>query len=125
MIHTLELGGRQRKLLFGNYVFRRLEQDRGVGLSDVSGGLEKVSLELITDMVYYALRCAEIATGEQPEPYSAETVAVWMDAQGSSLGEILSMIADSVTSMTKSISGDPDETPGEASKKNRSGSGLK
>lgn len=117
MIHTIELGGKTRKVLFGNYVFRKLEQEKGIGLFDISEGLQKVSIALISDMLYYALRCAEISEHAEMDDYTADTVCAWMDVESSSLGLVLPWITDAVTAMTKSVVGEAGESEEPAKKK--------
>jgi hypothetical protein len=117
MIHTIKLGGKTRKVLFGNYVFRKLEQEKGIGLFDISEGLQKVSIALISDMLYYALRCAEISEGGEMEDYTADTVCAWMDTEASSIGLVLPWITEAVTVMTKSVTGEAEETEEPTKKK--------
>lgn len=102
MINTIELGGKIRPILFGNYVFRKMKTEQGMPLSEVLKGVEtfeQMDFGVVSNLVYYALRAGELATLKEAEAYTPDTVSIWMDLEPGVLVKILPMIGEAITSM--------------------------
>jgi hypothetical protein len=121
MVNQIELGGKVRPILFGNYVFRKMKTEQGIGLAEILKGLdtfEVMDFNILSNMVYYALRAGEMANSLSPDTFTADNVSIWMDLEQGVLLKILPWVNESITSMvTDKDAPVPSETE-DAKKKN-------
>ena len=99
MVHNILIGGKKRKLLFGNYLFRKLKEEHDISLSDVSLAMSNGDASLFPLLIYSALRTAELSSGDQQETYDVDTVCLWMDERGGVTAEILPWLLDAIKDM--------------------------
>lgn len=101
MIQTITLGGKERPILCGNWVFRRLKQEMKVTLQDVAGMLSGGDMGLLSDIAYYALRAGEAYNKDtKPEKYTPDDVALWMDAEKGATKKVLDIVTESILSIS-------------------------
>jgi hypothetical protein len=121
MINQIELGGKVRPILFGNYVFRKMKTEQGIGLAEILKGLdtfEVMDFNILSNMVYYALRAGEMANNLSPDTFTADNVSIWMDLEQGVLLKILPWVNESITSMvTDKDAPVPSESEAEDAKK--------
>lgn len=102
MINHIELGGKVRPILFGNYVFRKMKTEQGIGLAEILKGVETfevMDFNILSNLVYYALRAGEAANCLSPDTFTTDNVSIWMDLEQGVLVKVLPWITESITSM--------------------------
>jgi hypothetical protein len=84
MVKTLNIGGKERPVLFGNLANQYFELETGRSLLSLQESLNAGTIRL-TDghtLYYCALRAGEYAAKvADPEPYTIADVALWLDLQ--------------------------------------------
>lgn len=119
MLHTLNIGGQNRPILFGNSVYRKLKNDLGITSLEVCLAVSKADFTHTPDVIYYALRCGEEFTNSQPGQYTADQVSLWLDADPAALKLAMSWFADAIyTSTGNEAPKEEPDTPDESKKKN-------
>lgn len=99
MVHTIELGGEIRPVLFGNLAFKKLKEEKGITLGMISAAMTEQDVTVIADILYYGLRAGERYEKKQAGDYDDEQVALWMDIQGGVTSLVLPWILDAIEDM--------------------------
>lgn len=104
MVQTINLGGKDRAILFGFRTFKRIQVEFGVSLADVQKALSEGDLNSIPELAFCALKCADEKNKTISEPYTLEDVCDWLDETGKASAVIM-FLADSLIAMS---GGEPD-----------------
>jgi hypothetical protein len=102
MVNQIELGGKVRPILFGNYVFRKMKTEKNKPLPEILKGIETfeaMDFDILSNLVYYALRAGELATNLPAEEFTTDQVSIWMDTEPGVLLKVLPYVSESITSM--------------------------
>jgi hypothetical protein len=101
MIRSIKLNGRQRTVLLGNLAYKWLKEETDLTLKEVGLALESQDISISSTLLYYGLRAGERHDKvQEPEEYSADDVALWMDLEPGSLGNVIPWIIESISDMT-------------------------
>jgi hypothetical protein len=102
MVNQIELGGKVRPILFGNYVFRKMKTEKNKPLPEILKGIETfeaMDFDILSNLVYYAIRAGELATNLPAEEFTTDQVSIWMDTEPGVLLKVLPYVSESITSM--------------------------
>jgi len=99
MIHTIKLGGENRSVLCGNWAFKKLKEEKGITLGDISQAMQNQDVTVIPEILYYSLKAAAIYEKKEAD-FDADTVALWMDMESGITATVLPWIVDAITDMT-------------------------
>lgn len=102
MVNHIELGGKVRPILFGNYVFRKMKTEKNKPLPEILKGIETfeaMDFDILSNLVFYALRAGELATNMPAEEFTSDQVSIWMDTEPGVLLKVLPYVSESITSM--------------------------
>jgi len=113
MVDYIQLGGKNRPILYGNAAFKLYKQRTGKKMSEFLQELGSGETDVISDITYCALRVGEIAAGETPsEDFTDEMkVAIWIDEYPGGVTAFMERLVDS---LPKPKAGEGDDQPGEA-----------
>ena len=96
MTSYINLGGKDRPILYGTLAFRWLKQDTGMLPADVVRALsETQDVDVLIQLTAYALRAGQMSVGETPETFDADTVSLWVDTSGNTM-ETVEKLSDLV-----------------------------
>lgn len=98
MLQYLNLGGKKRPILFGSWVFRKMKDEINITPGQVIESLNNSDITILSDVLFYGLQAGEIATNMQnPDIYTVDNVAIWMDMAPYPLSVYSNMIAQAIT----------------------------
>jgi len=118
MVHTIELGGETRSILFGMGAFRKAKQE-GLTLKMIVEALTSNDFTIIADVTYYALQNALSYEKKPQNGFTIEDVAMWFDVQPKQIGVVTRYLMDSIESMAPASETDAAAPEGEAKKKTK------
>lgn len=116
MVHTLKIGGKTRKVLCGNYAFKKLKDEEGLTLGMVSEAMQTGDATIIPHILYYSLRAAELYEKAEAEDYDTDTVCLWMDAERGVAAKVLPWITEAIMDISGAAAEEKADE-GEAKKK--------
>lgn len=102
MIHTLKLGGEERKVLFGYYAFRKLKEKDGLSIKSIISAMSDMNMDVVVNVLYHGLRAAEIAFDRPPTDYDLEKLCMWIDMEEGAAKTLFQWVTDSIADMVPS-----------------------
>ncbi len=102
MILTVELGGKQRPILFGQTVFKVYKDETGKSLLSLISQMDEGDFSGLSEVVYWALRVGELAQKSEKDDYTTTDVSIWLDENTASFEICMNAFFESVTAI-KSI----------------------
>lgn len=113
MTSYINLGGKDRPILYGTLAFRWLKQESGILPADVVKALtEDRDFDVLIQLATFALRAGQMSVGEKPEPVDADTVSLWVDTSGDPIGTITKL--SHLVAESMGLKASVDEAEGEA-----------
>lgn len=116
MILTLELGGKQRAILFGQTVFKIYKDETGKSLISLISEMDGGDFGGLSDVVYWALRVGELAQKAEKESFTTTDVSIWLDENPAAFEVCMTAFFDSVKSIKNimekqaaSMNGEPED----------------
>ena len=120
MVNHMQLGGKTRPILFGNYVFRKMKMEMGISMHSIISNLSdpiEQDFNIIVSLVFYALKAGEIATQAPSDNFTHDDVAVWMDLEKGSFEKTMLYLGGAMASMAPSQHQELPPEQGETKKK--------
>jgi hypothetical protein len=116
MVHSIELGGETRSILFGMGAFRKAKE-KGLTLKMIVDALMASDFTIIADVTFYALQNAA-AYEKKPVPaFDIDEVAMWFDVAPKQISVVTRYLMDAIESMAPAQETDTATQDGEAKKK--------
>lgn len=93
---TVNIGGKERVILFGQTVYKVYKQETGQNFIDLMMKMEGGDTSNLPDLVYWALRVGEIAQKSEKEPFTEIDVSVWLDQDPAAFEKCMTAFFDSI-----------------------------
>lgn len=93
---TVNLGGKERVILFGQTVYKIYKQETGHNFGDLMTQMEGGDTSNLPDLVYWALRVGEIAQKTEKEHFTEVDVSVWLDQDPVAFEKCMTAFFDSI-----------------------------
>lgn len=100
MINSISLGGQDHRVLFGNWAFKKLKEETGLTLGDITEALVSQDVTIIPTVLFYAMQAACAYDKKNLNEYSVDDVALWMDVETGVSAKILPWLLESIADMT-------------------------
>lgn len=119
MLQSIFLGGKERPVIFAHVCFRKLKEEKGIGLDEFGIQLSGGDISLLADVVCYGLKAGQIKQGGALDTFDADQVASWLDDDIKTTPVLLEMLTTSIYALKGIEPPKVEDEPAEGAKKKK------
>jgi hypothetical protein len=100
MIHSINLNGQDHAVLFGNWAFKKMKDEKGLTLGSITDAMTASDVTILPTVLFYAIQAGRVYNKQGAADFTEDDVALWMDIQGGVAEKVMPWLLESIQDMT-------------------------
>jgi hypothetical protein len=100
MIHSINLNGQDHAVLFGNWAFKKMKDEKGLTFSAITDAMTSGDVTILPTVLFYAIQAGRAYHKQPSVDFTEDDLALWMDAEGGATNKALDWLLDSIKDMS-------------------------